>query len=242
MLKTLTTALTLVTASFAARPALADDPSYGTLVLMHPSQVFVPNGFDSNDEVEVVVDGYLPDTCYRLAKTEFEVVPNEQRIIVRQWARRFPGVCLQVILPYTTDAHIGQLPAGDFAIEVGGVTVERLQVRTASNPGPDDHFYAPVDSARVEQVAGGRYWATLEGRFTNTCMQWQDVQVINSGKTIEVLPIVELREGQDCVAAEIPFSKRVELPETITEGRHVVHVRSLNGKAINAAFTVYPAR
>lgn len=221
--------------------AFADDPSYGTLVLVHPTDVFAPVGFDDNDEAEVVVDGYLPDTCYRLAKTEVETVPSENRIIVRQWARRFPGVCLQVILPYTVEARIGQLPAGDFAIEAGGVTVERLAIKPASNPGPDDHLYAPVDTARIETLPSGT-WVTLEGRFTNTCMTWDEIQVINSGKTIEVLPIVAMRDGSDCTATETPFSRRVQLPQTLTEGRHVVHVRSLNGKAVNVAFSVTTER
>jgi hypothetical protein len=85
----------------------------------------------------------------------------------------------------------------------------------------------------------GALVASLEGRFTNSCMVWEDLKVQDNGKTVNVLPIMKL-EGTNCVAGEFPFKKTIALPESIVAGRHLLHVRSLNGNAVNHLFYKSP--
>jgi hypothetical protein len=71
-------------------------------------------------------------------------------------------------------------------------------------------------------------------------MRIKEVTVINSGKTLEVLPKMELVDAPNgCQITEVPFSWTVDLPKEISKGRHLMHVRSLNGKAVNKMFSVY---
>lgn len=229
---------TLLTLLPAAR-AQADDLSHGVLTPVRPYNTFIPNGFDNNDNVEVVLDGYLPNTCYRMAHTQVSRVPDTNTIKITQWARVFPGLCLQIVLPYSVEVPLGQLEAGDYVVDPYGAPPFPLHVAESSGAGVDDYLYAPVDTAYVERDRG-KYWVIFQGRFTNNCMRWKDVRVTNSGKTIEVLPIVEMADGDHCRAQEIPYSWRAYLPDDMAEGRHLVHVRSLNGKAVNAVFSVDP--
>src|SRR5262245_34619638 len=113
--------------SLTTTAALADDPAHGTLVMMPVKQLFVPVGFDDNDEVQVVVDGYLPDTCHRVAFVQSEVRPGNI-VKVRMWARRYTGICLPVVLPFSSEARIGQLPQGAYKVQAAGVEEESLNI------------------------------------------------------------------------------------------------------------------
>jgi hypothetical protein len=206
------------------------------LVLMSVERLYVPVGFDDNDEIQVVVEGKFPDTCYRVAFNEVDVDAATNVVRVRQWARKFPGICLPVILPFTAEARVGQLPRGEYSVQANGVDAEQLAVSFGVRPGPDEFLYAPIERARVEAKADGTLRGIIEGRFTNTCMKLDETRVIDSGKTIEILPIIEMVDRDDCTAAEVPFSWTFDLPGSAGEARRLMHVRSLNGKAVNVVF------
>jgi hypothetical protein len=115
--------------------------------------------------------------------------------------------------------------------------MERLQVKRATQPGPDDYLYAPVDRVHVSRDSSGKLIATIQGRFTNTCLTIEEMRVINSGKTLELLPIMKHEESGSCQKQEIAYDKSVALP-ALANGRYLLHVRSLNGQAVNEVFNV----
>lgn len=212
---------------------------------VHADSLFIPMGFDDNDEVVVVVDGYLPDPCHQLIRPYVKVDELSRRITISPRAREFLGVCHDVIVPYTQEVHIGQLPRGQFTVNTkDGLLRERLLVGRSVNPGPDDYLYAPVDNARVifpSSPTGERRWvAVLEGRYTNSCLVIAETQVSLTGKTIQVLPIMKLQteeeSGTVCRQQEQPFKLEIELPTLTEEGRYLLHVRSLNGQSVNRVF------
>ena len=47
-----------------------------------------------------------------------------------------------------------------------------------------------------------------------------------------------MNERDDCVDEDIPFSWSMALPDDMEPSRYLLHVRSLNGKAVNHMFTV----
>lgn len=211
------------------------------LVDLKPTTLFVPVGFDDNDSVVAVVDGYLPDTCYRLRSSEVTTDLSAKTITVQPKAVRLPGMCMDVTVPYTQVVDLGTLPGGTYSISTPDQSMnETLHVKRATTEKPDDYLYAPVDSAQIEVQGTAKLRTILKGRLTNTCLRIQEVKVINSGKTIEVLPIMEQLDeapgGLECATKEIPFEQKVALPR-LTPGRYLLHVRSLNGQAINEVFT-----
>lgn len=231
-------ALTVVFSAGYALPSRAEDPSNGTLVLVRAVNVFIPNGFDDNDEVQVVLDGYLPNSCHRLAYTNVQKDAESGKITVTQWARRFPTVCLPTPVPFTTEANLGQLPAKDYVVEVYGSPDESMTIKHANGFGPDDFLYAPADTARVEKAADGSLIGIVQGRISNTCMRKVEIIVHDSGRTIEVLPTIAMDEHGTCEASEATFTWTFALPPNLSEGRHLLHVRSLNGKGINVVFSI----
>ena len=211
------------------------------LIDIEPTAFFVPVGFDDNDDAVVVVDGYLPDTCYRLRPAEVTVDLAKKRIVVQPKATRFPGLCLDVTVPYSTVVHLGVVPDGSYTVTTKQEkAVERLDVKKATIQAPDDYLYAPVDSLQVQILSGGKMRASLMGRFTNTCLKIKEVKLINSGKSLEALPIMQQLDkaegGGACENKEIPFEYKLDLP-LLNPGRYLLHVRSLNGQSVNEVFT-----
>lgn len=226
----------MVAMSLFAPLAFADDPVPSPLVMVSAKTVFVPVGFDDNDQALAVVDGYLPNTCHKIAfnKSEFDEASNTFK--VTQWARRSTGLCLDILVPFTAPVELGVISKGNFKVSMNGAETENLTVDEASSAGADDHLYAPIDSVRVEKI-GEQYFGVIDGRFTNSCMAFSEIRVLDHTKTIEVLPIISYEAGAPgCVESETVFSKRFELPAGLPNGRHLLHVRSLNGKSANVVF------
>lgn len=218
---------------FTAPVASADVES--RLVDVKIQNLFVPYGYDDNDEVVVILDGYLPDTCFKLAGSE--VKRDGDKITITQKAREYSGNCFDVTVPFTTTVKLGVLAKGDYAVVVNrGVLTDKLNVKEATKAGPDDYLYAPVEAVRVE--AGN---AILQGRFTNNCLKIEDVKLSHTGKTVQVLPIMSLltpsEAGHACETGEFTFSRSVGLKDLkLDAGRHLLHVRSLDGQSVNAVF------
>lgn len=237
--------LAAVPCLFFASSARADDPVPNAPELVKVGGIFVPVGFDNNDEVVAVVDGYLPNTCYKLAFNEAKLDPATNVFTITQWARhRTTGVCIDVLVPFTSEVALGVTAPGTYQIASDGADAQPLVVNPAPTESPDNFLYAPVDAVHIEyDQALNTYVAVLQGRFTSSCMSWTDVRVIDSGRTLQILPIIALSlDDGSCSANEVDFVKRVPLPGGITPGRHLVHVRSLNGKSANAVFSVMPGR
>lgn len=227
---------------FASAQTAKADP--GKLVKIAADEIFVPRGFDNNDDVVVVADGYLPTSCYKLTKPEVKIDHDKRTITVIPQARHYDVVCMQVLVPFTDVVNLGVLPHGNYLVQTMGAQVnETLNVKESTNAGPDDLLYAPVDSITIDtETAPDRPVAVLAGRFTNTCMRITEVKVVNSGKTFEILPIMMMDDGPDCRAQEIPFRAIAELAPAnrapLHLGRFLAHARSLNGSSLNAVFSV----
>lgn len=229
-----------------SRSATADT---GDVVAVDASDVFIPQGFDNNDEAQVVLDGYLPSACYQVTKPLVNVDTAGLLITITPQARLYDGPCIQSLVPYSSEVDLGVLPIGQYAIKVAGNKdiQDTLTIKESPNSGPDDVAYAPVDTVTIDTVvSANRPVAIISGRLTDTCMQVGEVKVQNSGKTFEILPQLIVQERNDCQKLETPFRVPVELAPgsgpALNQGRYLAHVRSLNGKAVNTLFSVVPTK
>ena len=217
-----------------ANHAVADVESKSVNVRVKTA--FVPMGFDSNDEVVVVLDGYLPDTCYKLGETE--VKREKNTIQITQKGKEYTGNCFDVTVPFTRVVRVGVLESGEYTVvSNGGGEKSNLTIKEATKAGPDDFLYAPVEQARVVGKS-----AILTGRMTNSCLKITDVKLNHTEKTVQVLPIMKLlneeEAGHECVVGEVAFEYTASLAELkLDAGRHLLHVRSLDGQSVNTVFT-----
>jgi hypothetical protein len=75
------------------------------------------------------------------------------------------------------------------------------------------------------------------GDLLADCLAFQDIKVLDQGKVIVVLPILE-QTSTTCHSTQEHFHQKVALPSNLAPGRHLLHVRSLNGRSLNRLFEV----
>jgi hypothetical protein len=229
-------AFILVSVAYVApTSAFAEDVQ---LVEVQVARIFVPTGFDNNDEIQVVLDGQLPDGCHKLAHSEIRRPEGSNEIIAVQWARKFPGQCPIVFVDFTTVINIGRLDVGEYAVSSPGLEARSLTVEAAPSDGQDNYIYANMTSVYVESGDGPVFEAELEGILTNSCLKWDEVRLLDQGDVIILLPILKFEDSGDCRVLNEPFTKKVRLPDRLPDGRNLVHVRSMNGQSVNAVFEV----
>lgn len=205
------------------------------------SRLFSPKGLDSNDNSIVILDGYLPDGCYRLTSPVVETDETGKTIVIQARANYFDVPCIEALVPFTQEVKLGMLTGGVYNIQDNeGTSLGSLNVGKAQSKYPDDHLYAPVESLVLdnEESAPGQHVVTLRGRFTNSCMFMERVESRYYPDSVELLPIMGIRKG-NCLQVEVPFSVDVALDSSkLSKGRMLVHARSLNGNSVSAVLNV----
>ncbi len=236
--------LALTGASAMARDLASD--TVPTKVAVDLGTAYIPQGFDSNDNVQLVVEGIFENTCFRQAPTRAVVDPVTRELKLYPQAYYYDGFCLQMVVPYNQTLDIGLVPAGQYQVmdmtggsprfasgpSTRGRSLGMMTVDQATRAEADDYLYAPVDQAFVDtQGTDGKQVLHLTGNFTLSCAGIKEVKVSMQDKVMVVLPITEIRQGQ-CQSGSYPFHQTLELPAGV-KSRTLIHVRSLNGKALN---------
>lgn len=211
-------------------PQLNDDRPQMVPVLYHTA--YTPGGFDSNDNVQFVAEGVFANSCYRHAQTQINIDENNKIIRVKPAAFLYNGFCLQVILPFDRVIEVGLLSPGRYQIiQTNGTNLGELNIRPSTTRDADDFLYAPVSQAFFRSQ-GFQSQVHITGEFSNSCLQLDQVKVAVEPKVIVVQPIAKVLNRSDCQDGHFPFQKTVDF-QTIRKGRYLLHVRSMNGKAIN---------
>jgi len=218
---------------FGIGSAKAVERSAPKLVTTGVSSVFVPLGFDDNDNVQVVIEGYFPNTCYKLGPSNIEV--EDEKVKITPLAYFYAGPCLQMMVHYEKAVNLGLLKAGKYRVEISQTVLEvpPLVVKEAdpNNATPDDFLYAPIKSASI--ISQNPPVLRLKGAFTNSCMKMEEVRVPPSyNRTVAVLPIATYKGQEGCAQVMMPFEQDVAISEKLA-GRYLFHIRSLNGASVN---------
>lgn len=196
-------------------------------------KIYVPAGFDSNDHIQIVGEGLFNNTCYRPAPTTVHIDENMHQVLIGPVAYEYPGFCTQVILPFQRTIDIGLLKAGVWEVvqQADGTKLGSINVKPATTAMADDFDYAPISQAFFQKDAHSAR-ILLTGHFLSSCMSLEDVKLSVETDVIVVQPIVKIEERNDCVEDQFPFSTWVAL-DFLKPQRYLIHVRSMNGNAIN---------
>tara|TARA_B100000749_G_scaffold280896_1_gene280708 strand:- start:81019 stop:81741 length:723 start_codon:yes stop_codon:yes gene_type:complete len=206
-----------------------------------PKHIYIPSGFDNNDNAQLVFEGEFTNSCYRTGVTNYFVNDNTKTITVENKVQFYSNqMCLMVIMHYKKELNLGVVEEGNYKVEFAssnGPNREMgvMNINPARTDSADDVLYAPVQSAtynKADKVL------SLKGNFSNSCLRLENVitrrPAAPNNNVIEVLPQAKLLDAADCEAqlGDYPFTHAVSL-ENAGTGRVLVHIRSLNGQAVN---------
>lgn len=216
--------LSLISLNAFATPRVIDAPV---------SKVFVPKGFDNNDNVEVIVRGTFPDSCH--ARNKYTVSFNGDKIDVKVTANRTEGpACEQVQIPYLENITIGSLQAGQYQITVNGTLKQKLEVTEASSRSVDDHLYGMIQYVELGFTGGVNGQVYLVGKSPD-CLELDRLETISNGKdTLSILPIMKKvrdcqGQRQDLMSIPVSFDIRKFVDNEI-----LLFVRTMDGKSVHS--------
>ena len=213
------------------------------LVSAPVEKVFVPQGFDDNDKVEVIVHGHFTSSCYKMGPVTAAINHETNKILVRAESYFYPNaVCIQMMIPFIKSVELpGQLSAGVYSIEVAqspDLKPTVLSVGRSTSPDPDDYLYAGVNSVDLTRGLPGQSEIVLRGEhpyLLQGCVKFTSVRTYMSPTNVLVVqPITEIVSGDQCPAgaSDHHFEERVDVPALAT-GEYVIHVRALDGNSLN---------
>ena len=151
---------------------------------------------------------------------------------------------MKMLVPFMQEVSVGHLPAGDYRFEFNltGSQSGRRALNVARNASPtvDTLPYAAVSGVQARDVVMSleHLWVTVSGVLNSTCTSLDEkVRVMREKDVLVVLPTVKVRHGVLCAQIMVPFQKRIDLG-VLDPGIHLIHTRSMNGKAVNKVVNV----
>ena len=228
---------------FISTLASAQDLPHPVLTDQVPATVFVPKGFDSNDNAQVILDGSLINTCYKSGPSAARVDINKKRIVISNQTYVYPGDwCAQIQTPDLKVVDLGILLPGKYSLFVrnGNLPLSaagQMEIMETPNPqspfGPDDYLYAPVSDAFMQDPTDPQNRKlVLRGVFPDSCMTLGETRVKMDQSVIVVLPIAQ-HPGTACNSGGPQTYESIVDLSTAPKGKQLIHVRSMNGKSLN---------
>lgn len=205
--------------------------------------LYIPEGFDSNDAVEVVVTGEFSNPCFSRNNVEVKIQDDVIDIQVTALAPKSYLVgsrsCPDMIVPFKEVVTLGNLQGGKYQIRVNKgskyAIQDQLMVAESSSSATDDHIYAAVEW--VERKSADNF--KLHGMRYSSCFELDKVEVISNKKdTISVLPVMK-KVSDFCPRKGMPVIYDVKLDlSSLKASKSLLHVRTMDGKSINSIISV----
>lgn len=239
-MKTLIPVLVILLSSLTGKFALAH---FGEPTVSVPlTTLYIPSGFDSDDNVQIVGEGYFRNSCFSPAPPDIKVDHYSKTILVNARAYVYQGACAQVtgpnvLLPFSVEFNLGNLMPGVYQIFQGPLNeyMGQVKIATAYRSNTNGYFYAPISEVIVQQV-GSMTEIRLSGFMLGSCLRLGPVETSVENNVIIVEPFAFVQPGEDCLRGQFPFSTTLRL--YLPRGRYLLHIRSENGDAINRMIDV----
>ncbi len=196
------------------------------------TNAYIPFGFDSNDNSEVIITGYLPNLCYQSPKYRAKL--ENGKILIFVSAHKVTGdtFCPQVIVPFQMTIELGQLDARKFKVYINPRTKTSkrgmLKVSMTKSKKIDDYLYAYVKDVKVKDN-----YLYIKGVNPSDCFELKEIRIKDNGRdTYSVLPQVKM-VSEVCQPKSTKFSYRIPFENTLGVKRALFHVRAMDGRSIN---------
>lgn len=203
------------------------------------SHVFAPNGFDSNDNSEIIITGYLPNLCHKSPAAEVKIEGKKIDIkLTSLYYHESNPFCPEMIVPFTESVTLGVLDRGNYEVVVNGKSQwehkEKVKIAGAVSNSIDEFSYAYVHYIEKEDAQKG--YVKLKGYNPSDCFELESIEYIHNGKdTYSILPKMKQVRGF-CPRKMVPFEYEWKVPNDLDRDEVLLHVRTLDGKSVNSLY------
>lgn len=228
--------------SFSALNALATGQSTKINLKANYQEVYVPvdhlyipYGFDNNDNVEFVVSGILPSLCHRSPKIRTEIIANEVVITVTSlYEKKEFTDCEDLVIPFSQTVHLGVIRDGQYNVVANKGTffekIKPLKIYEDNGKAINQFYYANIEEI---QTTDDPQKIILKGRIPKGCFEVKEIKSFDNGSdAISILPIIQ-KVSKTCSHRQEPYQAEFFIPQNSLERRILLHVRRLDGNSIN---------
>lgn len=194
--------------------------------------IYVPRGFDSNDNIQVAAEGVFSNSCFKIAPPLVRIDESAKKITLQAQAFEYKGMCMQMMIPFQQIVDLGIIKtSGQYKIQTGaGVVIGEVDVAPSRTSEPDDFFYAPVQ--RVSFEDGSENTVSLRIEFPSNCLKISEVRIDKQQNVVVIQPIAKLERRFGCQMGYFPVTEVIKLGK-VNSGRYLLHVRSSGSQANN---------
>lgn len=222
---------------FSAQAADLASDSTPTTVPATFKNLYVPRGFDSNDNIQVAGEGVFSNSCFKIAPPVVSIDESGKKITLAAQAYQYSGMCMQMLIPFqqVVDLGIIKTPGVYKILTAAGVQIGEVDVAAARTSEPDDFFYAPVQ--RVSFEDGADNTVSLRVEFPTNCLTIGEVRVDKQQNVVVIQPIAKLVRRFGCAMGYFPVTEVIKLGK-VNQGRYLLHVRSSGSQANNQIIAI----
>lgn len=225
--------LFLVACSYLANAAgLAGVPIEKEVPVDH---LYIPSGFDSNDNIEVVITGFLPNLCHKNPSAKVNFTGGDINVEVTSlYYDESNPFCPEMVVPFTLPVSLGVLDSGEYKIAVNANNQKsktgRLVVQESVSNAIDNYHYAYVSNVLKKE---GSHRIHLKGYNPSDCFVLDKIEAhSNKSDTFAILP--KMKQIRDfCPMKMVPFTYEFDVPKTLSRKQILLHVRTMDGKSVN---------
>lgn len=201
-------------------------------------KIYIADGFDDNDLVEVTVVGNLPNSCFR--NPSYEIENKDNKYTIRLYAHYVPNEegCREVSIAYTETINFGMLNKGEYGIALVNkkkTESKNIVIKTASSQLVDEFLYGNV-SGVIENDANREI--ELVGANPVNCLVFDKMIADVQNSVIVLRPM--FREVGTCENKSKPFKIKYKVPYIENELKGIMlHVRVMNGRSYNYLYQTH---
>lgn len=197
--------------------------------------LYVPKGYDSNDNIELVVEGYLPNLCYKNPSSVVNVDGNTINVSIIANSTDFEGAqCAEMIVPFSHVFTVGLLHKGNYNVVVNGEHSTSLFVTESSSDAIDEDIYANVE--HIKQIPGEQR-VVIKGHHPSFCLEFDRFEITHNDKDVYSVRPITKKITDFCPKKMIPFEYEMEVPNELKRNRVLIHVRSMSGNSVNSIYS-----
>lgn len=193
-------------------------------------KLYVADGFDDNDLVEITVVGSLSNSCYR--NPTFEIERNKSKYNIRLFAHYVPSTegCREVSMAYAETINFGTMYAGQYDISLvnkKNTESKNLFIKPASSSLVDEFLYGNVRGVSEEEASR---IVELTGVNPVNCLVFDKLESEIQDSMIILRP--KFKEVGQCKNKPTPFKIKYEVPYLSNQPKGILlHVRVMNGRS-----------
>ncbi len=225
--------ITAILLAMMALPAFAHHQKLTQAEIPH-EHTYIPKGYDSNDNVELIVEGYLPNLCFKTPHTRVDVEGKQINVDLMAWTSEDDGVaCAEMVVPFVHVFSVGVLDMGNYTVVINGEKTGELFVEESSSSSIDDYIYANVES--IKRIDGERS-VVLKGHNPSFCLEFDRYEISHNESDVYSIQPIMKQVSDFCPLKMVPFEIEVAVPKELKRDKVLLHVRAMNGKSVNRLF------